>query len=127
MGLVRPEYAADARVSSGDQARRTGICVRIFSGRSSQHDAGELYVDHCEPWTLRHAPGTRDHRIRQLLPAMKPFDLFLDFLKRQKYWAAIEPFVIVAVGWGSAQLLVYQWLGASSSFKPSIDLFLKSY
>ena len=58
---------------------------------------------------------------------MKLFDLLLDYLKGRKYWAAIEPFVIVAVGWGSAQLLVYQWLGASSSFKPSIELFLKSY
>ena len=58
---------------------------------------------------------------------MKVLDLLLDYLKGRTYWAAIEPFVIVAVGWGSAQLLVYQWLGASSSFKPSIELFLESY
>lgn len=57
----------------------------------------------------------------------KLLDLLLGYLKGRAYWAAIEPFVIVAVGWGSAQLLVYQWLGASSSFKPSIELFLKSY
>jgi hypothetical protein len=57
----------------------------------------------------------------------KLLDLLLTYLKGRTYWAAIEPFVIVAVGWGCAQLLAYQWLGASSSFKPSIELFLNSY
>lgn len=57
----------------------------------------------------------------------KLLDLLLGYLKGRAYWAAIEPFVIVAVGWGSAQLLLYQWLTASSAFKPSIELFLQSY
>jgi hypothetical protein len=57
----------------------------------------------------------------------KLLDLLLSYLKGRAYWAAIEPFVIVVVGWGAAQLLAYQWLSASTSFKPSIELFLGSY
>src|SRR5688572_13975879 len=57
----------------------------------------------------------------------KLLDLFLSYLKGRPYWAAIEPFVVVAVGWGTVQLFVYQWLSASTSFKPSAEVFLGSY
>lgn len=57
----------------------------------------------------------------------KLLDLVLGYLKGRPYWAAIEPFVVVAIGWGTVQLFVYQWLSASSSFKPSAEVFLGSY
>jgi hypothetical protein len=57
----------------------------------------------------------------------KLLDLVLGYLKGRPYWAVIEPFVIVAIGWGTVQLFVYQWLSASSSFKPSAKVFLGSY
>jgi hypothetical protein len=57
----------------------------------------------------------------------KLLDLVLGYLKGRPYWAVIEPFVLVAIGWGTVQLFVYQWLSASSSFKPSAEVFLGSY
>ena len=57
----------------------------------------------------------------------KLLDLVLSYLKGRPYWAAIEPFVVVAIGWGTIQLFVYQWVSASSSFKPSAEVFLGSY
>jgi len=57
----------------------------------------------------------------------KLLDYLLGYLKGKPYWAAIEPFVLVAVGWGTVQLFAYQWLSASSSFKPSTEVFLGSY
>ena len=57
----------------------------------------------------------------------KLLDLVLGYLKGRPYWAVIEPFVIVAIGWGTIQLFVYQWLSASTSFKPTVEVFLGSY
>jgi hypothetical protein len=57
----------------------------------------------------------------------KLWDLAFNYLKARPYWSYIEPFVLIAVAWGAAQVLAYQWLAASSSFNPTIGLFLSSY
>jgi hypothetical protein len=39
----------------------------------------------------------------------------------------IEPFVLIGLAWGAAQVLAYRWLGSSTSFEPTIELFASSY
>lgn len=57
----------------------------------------------------------------------KFFDLLLGYLRERPYWATIEPFVLVAVGWGAFEFLAFESLPASDAFKPSVGLFLRSY
>jgi hypothetical protein len=57
----------------------------------------------------------------------KLWDAVFAYLKAKPYWSTIEPFVLTVMAWGAAQVLAYQWLAASSSFKPTVTLFLTSY
>jgi len=54
-------------------------------------------------------------------------DIVVGYLKGRPYWPVIEPFVVVALVWGAAQTLAYNWLARSSSFDPTIGMFLASY
>jgi len=57
----------------------------------------------------------------------KALELFIGWLKSQRYWATIEPFFIIALAWVGAQLLSFEWIGTRTAFKPSFRLFLDSY
>ena len=57
----------------------------------------------------------------------KIWDLVFGYLKGRSYWPLIEPFVLIGLAWGAAQVLAYRWLASSSSFEPTIALFASSY
>jgi len=38
----------------------------------------------------------------------RAWDLLIGWLKSRQYWASIEPFVIIALGWGGPQLLSFE-------------------
>jgi hypothetical protein len=54
-------------------------------------------------------------------------DIVVGYLKGRPYWPVIEPFVVVALVWGAAQTLAYNWLASGTSFNPTIGMFLASY
>jgi hypothetical protein len=54
-------------------------------------------------------------------------DLIVGYLKGRPYWSAIEPFVVLALVWGTAQSLAYGVLARSSALNPTIGMFLRSY
>jgi hypothetical protein len=54
-------------------------------------------------------------------------DLIVGYLKGRPYWSVIEPFVVVALVWGTAQSLAFGLLASSSALNPTIGMFLTSY
>lgn len=57
----------------------------------------------------------------------KFFDAFFGYLKEKPYWAALQPFVVVTLGFVAVEVFAYQYIASEHGFTPSLLLFLKSY
>ena len=57
----------------------------------------------------------------------KFWDLFIGCLKEKPYWAALQPFVVLTLGYVAIEVFAHQYISAEHGFTPSLPLFLKSY
>jgi len=57
----------------------------------------------------------------------KFIDALFGYLKEKPYWAALQPFVVVTLGFVAVEVFAYQYIASEHGFTPSLPLFLKSY